>query len=391
MAKFTIYRSTDSGAPVLTGEVNKLVLLLDACLVNGYTASVTSITRAGSIATVTCPVPHNLLTGQSVLIAGAVETDYNGTFVVTVTSTTVFTYTVPGTPATPATGTITYKRLAAGWTKPLTGTNKAAFLQGAGSNGFYLRVQDDAPGAGAAKEARMRGFETMSDVDTGTGDFPTVAQSAFGEVCRKSATADATARSWILVADARTLYLFVKTGDNAVVHFAFAFGEFYSLLAGDNFRCMIAGRNTENSAVTTLDTLDLVSLPSAVTSFFFITRGHSGTGGSVNAGRHGDRTKGAQLGYLAGNMAYTNPANGAFYVSRVWVHDSVTTPVNGLRGRMRGFWHWLHPIAGVADGDVLTGTGELAGKTFLVVKSGGAGGGGLSLYIIETSNTIESN
>ena len=34
----TIYRSTDASAPVLTGEVGKLVDLLDACLVNGYGA-----------------------------------------------------------------------------------------------------------------------------------------------------------------------------------------------------------------------------------------------------------------------------------------------------------------------------------------------------------------
>jgi hypothetical protein len=35
----TIYRSTDASAPVLTGEVGKLVALLDACLVNGYGAN----------------------------------------------------------------------------------------------------------------------------------------------------------------------------------------------------------------------------------------------------------------------------------------------------------------------------------------------------------------
>jgi hypothetical protein len=386
MARFTIYRSTDSGAPALTGEVNKVVALLDACLVNGYTASVTSITRAGSTATVTCPVPHNLLTGQSVLIAGADQPDYNGTFVVTVTSASVFTYVVPGTPATPATGTITYKRLAAGWTKPFTGTNKAAFRQGTGSNQFYARIQDDGGGTGGAKEALARGFESMTDVDTGLGDFPTVAQSSFGSVIRKSVTADSVVRTWVLVADARTFYLFILSEGDTVQR-AFGFGEFYSLLAGDNFRCFIAGRTVQNSATATNDSIDLFSLPSAVTAGFYIARGHTGTGGSVNAGRHGDRTKGGQLGYLAGTMAYTNPANGAFYVSRVWVHDSVTAPVNGLRGRMRGFWHWVHPIAGVTNGEPLTGTGELAGKLFLVVKSSGSTG----LYIIETSDTIESN
>lgn len=71
-------------------------------------ASVTSITRSGATATVTTGVAHNLVTGNKVVIRGANEPEYNGgSKVVTVTSTTTFTYTVSGTPATPATGTIT--------------------------------------------------------------------------------------------------------------------------------------------------------------------------------------------------------------------------------------------------------------------------------------------
>jgi phage tail sheath protein FI len=73
--------------------------------------SVTSITRAAGIATVTTASAHGFTTGQSVTIAGANQTAYNGTFTITVTGATTFTYTVPGTPATPATGTITAQTL----------------------------------------------------------------------------------------------------------------------------------------------------------------------------------------------------------------------------------------------------------------------------------------
>lgn len=41
------------------------------------------------------------------MIAGATQTEYNGDFSITVTTTTAFTYTIVGSPATPATGTIT--------------------------------------------------------------------------------------------------------------------------------------------------------------------------------------------------------------------------------------------------------------------------------------------
>ncbi len=390
MARFTIYRSSDPNGPVLSGTVGALVALLDACLVNGYTASVTSITRFGGIATVITPVPHNLIEGQLVTIAGAAETDYNGTFGVSILSAVSFTYAVFGAPSTPATGAITYLRIAAGWTKPFTGANKAAFKQGTGSNEFYVRVQDDAPGAGAAREARVKGYETMSDVDTGTDLFPTAAQQANGLICRKSSTADATARTWILFADARTFYLFVLTAGadtTPLAYRAFCFGEFYSLKPGDPYRAFIAARNSENDTQPTADTLDLLAAFTATSTANYITRGHSGTAGAVNVGKHGDNAKCNSSVLGIGIVPYTNPANGAFYLSRVWIHDPTTAPTPNIRGRMRGLWAWLHPIASLIDGDILIGTGELAGKTFLTVKASGNAG----LFIMETSDTLESN
>lgn len=73
--------------------------------------TVSSITRSGTTATVTTSAAHGLTTNDYVRIAGAVQTAYNGQFQVTVSTTTVFTYTVSGSPATPATGTITSARL----------------------------------------------------------------------------------------------------------------------------------------------------------------------------------------------------------------------------------------------------------------------------------------
>lgn len=69
-----------------------------------YQESVT-ITRSGSTATVT-HTAHGMITGQEVLIAGANQIEYNGIFTITVTGVNSYTYTVSGTPTTPATGTI---------------------------------------------------------------------------------------------------------------------------------------------------------------------------------------------------------------------------------------------------------------------------------------------
>lgn len=323
MAQFTIYRSTDSSAPVLTGAVGDLVNLLDKCLVTGYGA-----------------------------------------------------------------------KSAAGWTKPYTGTNKAAFQQGSGSNGFYLRVQDDAPGAGGAKEARITGYEVMTTVDAGTGPFPTAVQgvgSIAMFVARKSVTADATARAWIVIADARTVYVRVLTGDTAGVYFGFNFGEFFSLMSADGYRCIITGRAIENSTTAAAERCATLSAAiSTSVSGNAIARGHTGLGGAIVPSVTGDGAKGNNI-TLSGVIPFTNPSDGGLYLSQLWIGDPTTTPINGIRGRLRGLWHFLHAATSVADGDTFSGVGDLSGKTFLCVKNSPDSSGSYGVMVVEASNTLESN
>jgi hypothetical protein len=65
-----------------------------------------SITRSGSTATVT-HTAHGMLDGSEVFIQGADQSAYNGIHTITVTGVNSYTYTVSGSPTTPATGTIT--------------------------------------------------------------------------------------------------------------------------------------------------------------------------------------------------------------------------------------------------------------------------------------------
>jgi hypothetical protein len=279
--------------------------------------------------------------------------------------------------------------VAAGWTKAFSGTNKAAYRQG-GGNQFYLRVQDDSPGAGVAREARITGYETMSDVDTGTGPFPTAAQGVGGIamlVARKSATADATARNCVMICDNRTMYFLCLTGDLAGNYYGFGFGDFFSLVPSDGYRTFINGRTGENTSGASTEKLDAVSgFINSAQPGFFIARGYTGLGTSINAAKSGDHTK-SGVGTLLGIVPFPNPANGELFVSPVWIGDPVTSPANNIRGRMRGFWHQCHPLAALTDLDTFTGVGDLAGKTFKLYKQGGNTG----IYCIETSNTLETN
>jgi hypothetical protein len=74
----------------------------------GY-ADCFTLTQTGGTATFTSVAAHNFITGDRITISGANETDYNGTFTVTVTGSTLFTFDVSSSAAASATGTIIAK------------------------------------------------------------------------------------------------------------------------------------------------------------------------------------------------------------------------------------------------------------------------------------------
>jgi hypothetical protein len=68
--------------------------------------SVTSIATAAGVATVTTSTSHAWVTGDRVQIKDAVEAEFNGNHIITVTGATTFTYLIATTAAASATGTI---------------------------------------------------------------------------------------------------------------------------------------------------------------------------------------------------------------------------------------------------------------------------------------------
>lgn len=96
---------TRKGSKRLTDSVGVTgsPLTLDQPL--GSDQTVTSLTFSSPKATATV-VGHGYSSGDQVNIRGAVQTQYNGDFVITKLTNDTFEYTVTGSPATPATGTI---------------------------------------------------------------------------------------------------------------------------------------------------------------------------------------------------------------------------------------------------------------------------------------------
>lgn len=227
-----LYHSGQVGAPganlAIAGGMSGL---LDACLVNGFNVQgVATLTRSGTTATATTSGTHGFAVGEWVDVAGADQAAYNGRVKVTATpAVNQFTYEVTGSPATPATGTITARYGPAGWSKPHSGTNGGVYVTGAGSLGHAMQVEDDNPYADANASCRTR-------IVTGVSGFPD-SGTQLAEQIRVT-----KGSGWVLVADHRTCYLNM----NGTM---FAFGEFASYLSGDLY-AFFQSRNTTASAVT---------------------------------------------------------------------------------------------------------------------------------------------
>lgn len=356
----TLYKSTDGSAPVLTGAAGSLLALLDAVLVNGYGA-----------------------------------------------------------------------KAAAGWTKPFANAaNKGCYLQNTtGSNnpsGMGFTLDDSGPGGGTFREARVQGFETLTSATAGTGPFPTAAQSLIGTgalVIRKSATADATARAWTILATGQTFYLFIETGDqtNPLGTSSFAYGDFRSYKNGDQYAVMIIGRMVENSANTYVDPMHCQQLSNGSTfqvtntTMFghFVARHWTGIGGAIRFGKPspvsyiihnwGSAVIGQYTSETQLQGATTNSCNvcmGRYAFSQAWPSPNgpdsaiMLAPQHmthnfSMRGYLYGIWQPMHDRP-LGHGDTFSvAGGNLNGKSFMAINIMAyiASLGDAGQIILETSST----
>ena len=298
-------------------------------------------------------------------------------------------------------------KTAAGWTKPYSGTNTAQYRMAAGGTGCDLYVNDNGPGAGGAREARINGFKTGSAIGAGTGQFPTTGQMAAPSgalVARKSTTADSTARAWTIIADDHTIYMFIETADQTapMCSYPWMFGDFSSYAPSDANNCTIIGRTIENSAAfcpnNTLSTTGLYEsfghlCPMNTTGLSNVLGGHyasaswTGIGGSIAVGKHSDQAKMGlssspvpQMGYLgqwtsgannsgstwASEFAYPNGPDGGLFVAPVWLHHG-----GHVRGYYKGMWCPLQHMP-LGHGDTYSASGNLSGKSMIAMNVLGA-------------------
>lgn len=108
--RITITGTSGSIIPIntqLTTTDGNLYQTIQTTSIVDQIINVFSLTRIGQIAIAETSGPHMLVSGQTVTILGATDNAYNGTYQISVTSESEFTYNIIGTPLTPALGTIT--------------------------------------------------------------------------------------------------------------------------------------------------------------------------------------------------------------------------------------------------------------------------------------------
>jgi len=176
--------------------------------------TISSITRGGVgnlTATLTTASPHGLITGNRVTISGATPTQFNGTYVITVTGASTFTYTMANAPSGNATVVGTYTTIG------ITGVDSSTFINvNLFKNRLYFTQKDtlncwylDVNAIGGAANplyfggiARNGGFlQAMGTwtLDAGQGaDDYAVFVTSMGEVIVYNGTDPTSATTWAL-------------------------------------------------------------------------------------------------------------------------------------------------------------------------------------------------
>jgi hypothetical protein len=403
MTSVKYFTNVMEGAPQLTNSWGCMVDLLDACLVNGFNQlPVTSITRTGSVATVTIDGTHKYQVGQVILIDGANETEYNGEVRVVYTTTNTFTFNIAESAPNEATGLISAKVAPLGFEKVYGETHKGVYRsKNVLSNRPYLRVDNScAPAYNTtyAKKAKVGLAQGMSDINTvigaqapfdpsnpdknwsTTGEGGDVVDGWYKWYYAKSAymyqwsgdlgnNIQNYNRPWVLVGDDRGFYLFNEYGSDGGGNGrgGYCFTDFESYRQGDPFNTMLAASDfytTANSASSWGDTNNQFNRSLDFTGKILM-RDHTLLGGNQRVGITSLNTNNGQTisGRTTG-IPFPNPVDYSLILHPTYLMQEGN---KGLRGKLPGLM-WVHNDNPLQDLTIVENVVGYAGRKFIMVK-----------------------
>ena len=229
--------------------------------------------------------------------------------------------------------------------------------------GVYVRVDDAIPALSYYGIAHVNLYETMSDVDTGTGLAPTTTTDARYKYHSLSSTStNTTEYDWICVADNRTFY-FVSSGSNADTgstgtsdffkSAAYSFdvwhfwaGDFDSYLNTDGYASFIAIFNSQSASPTCYSNTWSNSFVATNAQYVKALRGIDRTTNAapiniITNNLLGLSTPGSEGNYNVGirdNLSndYTSDMNSQYIYREVFMGEYITTSQGVIRGKFRG-------------------------------------------------------
>ena len=264
---------------------------------------------------------------------------------------------------------------AAGWTKPFVTALNVAIYRPPMGNRRYLRIDDT-----TTTDARIHAFESMtSDTDFSTsftvGVFGAIT-STTGLQLKKSSTADATTRGWVVIATQTAVYIFIEptsipaawgsTSTSTSGNGQMFFGDFISYRPNDAYNTALIGSTSSSAGQGALGSIS-TSITTGATGHV-LTRNYLGlgSGGTLfHKGVPGLYSSLSVMGQASTSNPFPDVITGGIMLSQVEIGE-ITSSAHIVRGRLPGVWAPITSLP-ASHGDVIEGTGIAAGKTLLTV------------------------
>lgn len=372
MANFPVKWITSAmrGAPVVSGTAGSYIAALNALLVTGWgTATANSVTVADGVATAEFNegiffVQHAVVAIDGVTSPGVLNGEAR---VISRTSHSISWETsAPDGVATTSTAIAVKYAPVGGWEVAFSGANKAVYRStDVMGPRFCYRVDDS-----GATHARVVGYESMSDIDTGVGPFPTDVQVPGGAYFPKSVYAGGAAVPYILVADSRAVMHLVSyavpSGSTFLGAAPRGWGDMCALAPeGDPWSAAVTGLAGGNGGDSGYGSFAGIAYG---TTGVYMTRSRTGVGGAVLSNSVpyvGVRDLNTPSGADWNLGSFPSAVDGQLKLSKRYLYEvsSDATP----RADVPGILHVPQTgvKAQVSHGTLLDGTGEFAGRQLL--------------------------
>lgn len=367
------YHSSMAAAPKFNNAAGCLVGILDACLVNGIgqqTAS-SAVVTAGQLV-LTFPSTHSFVQYAVVRISGITDAGYtalNGdSRVGTVINATSISIDATGLSDATLASTVTCLLPPIGWKKVFADTNKAVYQSSDPTSSQMLFAFDDT----AVKYTAVRGYESMTDVNTGVGQFPTTAITSTYQWYK---VYDATVQGWSLFGDSKTVYFVGFTsGQYRTYAGAHGFGDYTPIVSSDAYRGFLGGNNNLDTYNTPYASNVSIGVADGSYSFLYSPRSYNTLPNAPALLRQRWNMynfNGNDYGTISGcpGMPWPNPIDGGLFLTEIYLTEG-----SNMRGRMRGVFATPQgPGRNLAHGTIFT---NINGRNYIYMWNCGNGSGG---------------